>query len=281
MYYRCSLEDGKKLMIEILKYIDGICVENGLEYYMVAGTLLGAIRHKGFIPWDDDIDIIMTKEDRKKLIDIISNDNNERFGILDRSVDPNYPLELSKVIMKDTICILNEELKSVQAKSEIFVDVFTMDFFEKETSKKYRKYVRLFENARKKVVIDNLRDGNFKTSLKLFRGVSKIVVPFNVVSMFKKKYTSESGEYVGFAVEQSSDFLCKKEDIYPLKKIQFENIYTWAPNNPEKVLVSQFGQNYMQLPPEDQRKTHSQLIAIDKKIAEIYGIDIENSEVVD
>lgn len=272
MYYRCSLEDGKKLMIEILKYIDGICVENGLEYYMVAGTLLGAIRHKGFIPWDDDIDIIMTKEDRKKLIDIISNDNNERFGILDRSVDPNYPLELSKVIMKDTICILNEELKSVQAKSEIFVDVFTMDFFEKETSKKYRKYVRLFENARKKVIIDSLQPGAFKSALKVFRVVSKVVVPFDVVKFYKKKNCVENGEYAGFAIEQSSDFICRYEDIYPLKRIQFEDVMVLAPSNPEKILLNQYGETYMQLPPEDKRITHSQYMLVSEDVAKLYKI---------
>lgn len=272
MYIKCSLSEGKRLMIEILKYIEEICKENNLQYFVVAGTLLGAVRHKGFIPWDDDIDIIMTKEDHLKLIEAIKNDNNDRFGILDKSIDANYPLELSKVIMKDTACVLNDELKSVQTKSEVFVDVFTLEFFKEETSRKHRKYVRLFENARKKVVIDNLKPSLFRTGLKVFRVVSKIVVPVNVVNSFKKKYSVKTGPYAGFDVSQSSDFICKYEDIYPLKQIDFENVKVWAPNNPDAILRYQYGDNYMQLPPEDKRHTHSQSISVDKKIAELYNI---------
>lgn len=276
MYIKCSLSEGKKLMIEILKYIEEICKENDLQYFVVAGTLLGAVRHKGFIPWDDDIDIIMTKEDHLKLIEAIKNDNNERFGILDKSIDPNYPLELSKVIMKDTACVLNDELKSVQNKSEVFVDVFTLEFFKEETSRKHRKYVRLFENARKKVVIDNLKPSLFRTGLRVFRVISKVVVPFNVVNRFKNKYSVKNGPYVGFDVSQSSDFICRYEDIYPLKQIDFENVKVWAPNNPDAILRYQYGDNYMQLPPEDKRHTHSQSISVDKKVAELYNINGED-----
>lgn len=259
-------------MIEILKYIEEICEKNNLQYFVVAGTLLGAVRHKGFIPWDDDIDIIMTKKDHLKLIEAIKNDNNNRFGILDKSIDPNYPLELSKVIMKDTLCELNDELKSVQAKSEVFVDVFTLEFFNEETSRKHRKYVRLFENARKKVVINNLKPSLFRTGLQVFRVASKIVVPINVIDRFKKRYSVENGAYAGFDVSQSSDFICRVEDIYPLKQIPFEDVKVWAPNNPDAILKYQYGPNYMELPPEDKRHTHSQSISVDKKIADIYNI---------
>ena len=272
MYVKCSLSEGKRLMIEILKYIEEICEKNNLQYFVVAGTLLGAVRHKVFIPWDDDIDIIMTKKDHLKLIEAIKNDNNNRFGILDKSIDPNYPLELSKVIMKDTLCELNDELKSVQAKSEVFVDVFTLEFFNEETSRKHRKYVRLFENARKKVVINNLKPSLFRTGLQVFRVASKIVVPINVIDRFKKRYSVENGAYAGFDVSQSSDFICRVEDIYPLKQIPFEDVKVWAPNNPDAILKYQYGPNYMELPPEDKRHTHSQSISVDKKIADIYNI---------
>lgn len=272
MYIKCDLSQGKKLMIEILKYIEGMCEQNNLKYFIIGGTLLGAVRHKGFIPWDDDIDIMMSREDHKKLIQLIKNDNNERFGILDRSIDPNYPLELSKVIMKDTICILNDELKAVQNECEIFVDVFTLEYFKDEVSRRNRKYVRLFENARKKVVINNLKPSLFRTGLQVFRVASKIVVPINVIDRFKKRYSVENGAYAGFDVSQSSDFICRVEDIYPLKQIPFEDVKVWAPNNPDAILKYQYGPNYMELPPEDKRHTHSQSISVDKKIADIYNI---------
>lgn len=275
MYIKCNLSEGKKLMVEILKYIQKICQENNLQYFVVAGTLLGAVRHKGFIPWDDDIDIIMPREDHIKLIEIINKENNEMFGVLDKRFDETYPLELSKVIMKNTRCELHEELKSVQSKCEIFVDIFTLEYFNKETSKKYRRYVRLFENARKKVVIDSLRPSTFKILLKIFRVISNVLVPVNLIKIFKKKYSVENGPFVGFAVEQSSDFLCKSEDVFPLKKIPFEDIEVWAPKEPEKMLIAQYGESFMQLPPEDKRIMHSQYISVDEEIAKKYNIAIK------
>lgn len=269
---KCSLDDGKRLMIEILKYIQELCDKNGLEYFIIAGTLLGAVRHKGFIPWDDDIDIMMTKEDRERLIQLIKKDNNERFDVLDNSLDETFPLELTKVIMKGTSCQLVKDLKSVANESEVFVDIFTIDFFDKEVSQKARKYVRLFENARKKSVIDSLSPGMFKNGLKVFRIVSRVLVPINLVKLYKNKYTVKEGRYLGYAVEESSDLICSYDDVYPIKKIEFEGIEVCAPNNSKKVLEKQYGSNYMKLPPEEKRIKHSECIFVNEDIAKIYNI---------
>ena len=66
-----DLKELKKIELDILLYIDRICREHNLLYYMAYGTLLGAVRHKGFIPWDDDIDIVMPRPDYEKLIKIM------------------------------------------------------------------------------------------------------------------------------------------------------------------------------------------------------------------
>ena len=75
------LEELKKIELDILLYIDKVCSENDLRYMLCGGTLLGAVRHKGFIPWDDDIDIMMPRPDYNKFIEIL-NKSNGKYKIL-------------------------------------------------------------------------------------------------------------------------------------------------------------------------------------------------------
>ena len=70
-----TVEELQKIELEILKYIDKVCKENSLTYFLAYGTLIGAIRHKGFIPWDDDVDIQMPRDDYNKLCEILKKEN--------------------------------------------------------------------------------------------------------------------------------------------------------------------------------------------------------------
>ena len=81
---KMSLEEIKETELNILVDFDKLCKENNLYYTLCGGTLLGAIRHKGFIPWDDDIDIGMYREDYERLKAAVINDRNERYGIFDK-----------------------------------------------------------------------------------------------------------------------------------------------------------------------------------------------------
>jgi len=76
---KITIERLRNRQMNILDYISSLCEENGLKYYLAYGTLIGAVRHKGYIPWDDDIDLFMLRDDYEKLIDLVNSDKSGRF----------------------------------------------------------------------------------------------------------------------------------------------------------------------------------------------------------
>ena len=91
-------EELKQLELGVLCYIRDKCRENGLKYYLMYGTLIGAVRHKGFIPWDDDVDIAMFRADFMKLLSAIGADTGSHYAVLSMYNVPDYPFSLAKVV---------------------------------------------------------------------------------------------------------------------------------------------------------------------------------------
>ena len=119
-----SIDEVKQTEIEILNFINEVASENDIQYYLAGGTLLGAIRHKGFIPWDDDIDIIVPRRDYRKLIDSINN-KKSRYKAISAYDNKNYRYLFFKVVDTTTELI---EKGSIQMEGlGVYVDVFPLD----------------------------------------------------------------------------------------------------------------------------------------------------------
>lgn len=118
--------DIKSIEVNILDYIDAICNEHDIPYFLDYGTLLGAVRHKGFIPWDDDVDICMKRADYDRFVQIASQQNkNSRYKILTNDIDPTYHYEFAKVVDSETI--LKEDNVLECANMGVWVDIFPKD----------------------------------------------------------------------------------------------------------------------------------------------------------
>lgn len=156
---KLSLEDLKRIELGILLEFDKICKKNGLHYSLAYGTLIGAIRHKGFIPWDDDIDIMMPRDDYNKLVRLKI--KNSDYEILSYENSKNYNYLFSKMIDKKTILI---EDGRYGRKIGVYIDIFPIDKLDYSkidlicmNSKKYqKKFSRIFTKKENKNIIYNL-----------------------------------------------------------------------------------------------------------------------------
>ena len=128
MKKRLTVDEIKNYELNILKFIDSICKKYNIKYFVNYGTLIGAIRHKGFIPWDDDIDISMYREDYEKFYKAVLKENNQRYTILSKDNSNWYFQNFYVVIDKNTL--LEDNVKYKRKDTNIFVDVFQIDRFD-------------------------------------------------------------------------------------------------------------------------------------------------------
>lgn len=127
------LKKVQNYQIEILDEVVRICQKHGLQYFIIAGNLIGAIRHKGFIPWDDDIDIAMMREDYNKFLRIASEEIDSRFLVDYVENNENYYLPFAKIRIKDSLYEESVQ-KSYQGPKGIWIDIFPLDNASKEDS---------------------------------------------------------------------------------------------------------------------------------------------------
>lgn len=258
-----SFEESKKIELEILKFVASICDKYGLKYYLAYGTLIGAIRHKGFIPWDDDIDIQMTKEDSDKLYEIMC---HECEGTRFRMISPTHKDAVHgfyKVI--DTTTIKREYgLENSKIEYGVDIDIFSLTGApadDIEFANWYKKLYKLF----RKVEYKNFRlCGSWKFKLlTLFRKFllnatfttkKKLI---KKIENLRKKYPYATSEYIGcyegcYSKKGSKG---KKEWYRDTIDVDFEGLKFKAPIDYHEVLTACFG-DYMTPPPIEEQVTH-------------------------
>ncbi|MDZ5034932.1 LicD family protein, partial [Clostridium perfringens] len=136
---KASLKEAQLRMLEILIEVDRICKKHHINYWLDAGTLLGAIRHEGFIPWDDDLDIGMLRKDYNKFLQIVKNELNSNFIFQSPETDDLCQNAFAKIRDK------NSEIRSKHNNERnlgVFIDIFPYDSFTKKNI-----YYKKFFNA--------------------------------------------------------------------------------------------------------------------------------------
>lgn len=120
-----NIRDVQMKILEIMKYIDQLCRANGIVYFIMGGTALGAVRHGGFIPWDDDLDIFMTPDQYEKFKSVLENDKSDRFFLQEWRTTPDY-LEYAKLRMNGTTFIEKQFADRKDMHHGIFVDIMIL-----------------------------------------------------------------------------------------------------------------------------------------------------------
>ena len=125
----------QRVLLMVLEDIDAMCREHGLEYILIGGTAIGCIRHKGFIPWDDDVDIAMTRRDYEKFRKIVAQENSDKYRLTDAIRKNNYGKNIPKLRLRKTI--YKTLLKVDPADREITADIFIIENVENFAPAKY------------------------------------------------------------------------------------------------------------------------------------------------
>lgn len=258
-----SLEEIKRIQLEMMSRLHSFCEKNGLTYFLTGGTLLGAIRHKGYIPWDDDIDILMPRYDYQVLMDTFNSKvGDENLQVVDIYKDDKYLMPYGKLIRLDTV--VKENVASDYI-SGVWIDIFPLD----NMSDEYRTAAALFKNVRKyrnilsvkNIVYDTKRSFGKNVILELGK---VLTIPYSRSKVIKKidslsrKYENDKmskyvcvvsvGTYGIKEIVESSNYLDRID-------VEFENCVFKAPSGYDKILTHLYG-DYMQLPPEEKRVTH-------------------------
>lgn len=259
-YSTISLRDIQKLEINILKEFDAFCQKEKLTYYIAYGSLIGTIRHHGFIPWDDDVDIVMPREDYEKLIDRYEK-ITDRYVLFSMYNKEHWPYAYAKCVDMNTEM---EEATYKSGKLGVYMDIFPLDGVPEDSVRRmlHLQYVNFLHYLLITVQKNNLVGRTF------FRGmVKRMLYPvasligmdrlIGIIDKRIKKYKYADSKYVA---QLTNNMYIKGEtmrkECYGKPIIRnFEGLKVKVPRHYDHVLRRIYG-DYMQLPPEEERVTH-------------------------
>lgn len=244
-----DLKQAQQIMLEGLVCFDAICQKHQLKYWLDSGTLLGAVRHQGFIPWDDDIDISMPLEDYLKFQEVAADELEDGMFLQTSRTDPTFPFDYMKIRnAQATIVEFHEEGKSVGYHQGVFVDIFPMLAI--PNSRFHLWFYRFsFATIRffsaKQLNLPWVRGLFVKALLKLHKGWED-----------NKNIVIYGGEMPDVAAAFDMD------SVFPLTEGEFEGRQFSVPHSAKAYLEAIYSFNFMELPPEDKRTIHAAAIRI-------------------
>lgn len=249
-------------LIPMLEWFHNICEENNLRYYALGGTMLGTIRHQGFIPWDDDIDVGMPRRDYDKFIDLCKRNKNKKYiveSMNKKSKDFFYGY--SKIY--DTSTTLIEHSRH-NVKRGIFIDLFPLDgagSSKKEAIKALKPVYWRYQLVIAKTCAFNKNRAWYKNMVLLIcRCIPKFILNNNKllfeIDKLCRTYDYDESEYIAnFLGNWGSKEIVKKEVMGTPRLYTFENISIYGAEKFDEYLTSLYG-DWRRLPPKEKRVTH-------------------------
>lgn len=244
-------------ILVIMDEIDRICVENNIKYYLVGGSLLGAVRHEGFIPWDDDLDIAMPRSDFERFINILPSCCGSKFYLEWMTTDSDYWHPFAKICRSDTL--FQESLyHDINTSWGIFVDIFVLDTADNNFQKlRYKKKLVNLCSKLIKARLDSPKDNGLKRKFKL---LFKKWIHNSFLDKLRSKLMTSQSEgryYINYGSQYSVEKqTILKEDYGNAIYLKFENKCYAAPANYKVVLEAIYGTSYMTVPPPEKRRIH-------------------------
>ena len=245
-----ELRQAQLIMLDMLIEFDAICKKHSLKYWLDSGTLLGAVRHKGFIPWDDDIDLSMPVEDYRKFKEIAQDELSDNIFFQTKETDPKFKFDYMKLRSnRASIVEFHEEGRDVGYHQGIFVDIFPM------LTLPNTEFHRAFYEDAFKLIRDvsaiSLHTPNGKEHPRVRQALLEAVNEMHEGWEKEDIKVIYSGKMPDVAAWFDID------EMFPLSTIEFEGFKFFAPKNPRHYLGEIYSFNYMELPSLDKRTTHA------------------------
>ena len=249
-----QIKKVQELMLDIMFHVDKLCRKHNLRYWLDSGTLLGAVRHKGFIPWDDDFDICMPVEDYDKFLEIAPKELPDYFFVQTKRTDKYYKRDFAKVRSSK-----GKIVEKIEGENEVYNQGIYIDIFPNMTIKNsflYRNLHRILLKLKIKIAEQILDLNRFQKSfirdffIKLTRSLHQ------GWDLNKDLLVVRSAEFAEYK------FVMHIKELFPLKELEFEGYKFFVPKNTDFYLKLLYGDTYLQLPPVERRKPHSKKIEI-------------------
>lgn len=259
---RINDEELKSIELDILKDVHTFCEMNNLTYYLCGGTLLGAVRHRGFIPWDDDIDIFMPRLDYERFLTEYA---SKQYSVLCHKNTQGYYLPFAKVIDKNTR--IEETLVKSIPNCGVFVDVFPIDGF----SDDFDIAKKMVKKAKRYMFMNSLSYSLPQKNDSIKHIVKNVLIKFARRNIYLKKieklsrrYSFENSKYVGCVFGFYGEREINLAEVFSDRQLlQFEDSEFYAAIGTDEYLTKLYG-DYMTPPPIEKQVTHHSFIAYRK-----------------
>lgn len=253
-------------LLEMLKWFNQLCEQNEIRYYILGGTMLGAARHKGFIPWDDDIDVGLPRRDYEKLIQLMA-DNTYMPYILETpySKQEDYCYPFSKIYDTRTTLIENKRIEVIRG---VYIDVFPLDGLGENFEECKKNYAPI--NKKYNLLLGIV--GGVRSGRKWYKNLAIIAarcVPSNILN--GKKIMIQLDKMCAERDYETSTWICNDMGAWRLKeampriimgkptKYQFEDTFVYGPEDYDSYLTHLYG-DWRKLPPKEKQVTHHDFV---------------------
>ena len=278
----------QQLELGILKDFVHVCEENHLTWWAFWGTGIGALRHGGFIPWDDDIDVCLPRKDYDRLLAVLARDYADRYEIVNGDTYETFPLATTRLTLRDSRFV-EASLKDLQCPLGIFLDVYAFDHVAPDPKAAKRQMWKTWIHSKFLILrfiprpvlpvrgaaaaLLHLATAAVHGCLKLFRVSPRKIYRRMIAAT--AKYNDQPAAAYGFFADTAPDKgILRFEDLFPLRKIPFEDMELYFPNRLEEMLTVYYG-DFAQLPPVEKRRNHFPYILKFPGDPQVYRADDE------